>query len=80
MVTGNTVGGVEGNGTVQFLGTFTSLTWTNPQYENWYGFDVGFESVAAVPELSTWAMLIFGFAGLGFMAHRRKSKLALAAI
>jgi outer membrane lipase/esterase len=34
-------------------------------------------SVAAVPELSTWAMLLIGFAGLGFMAYRRKSKLAL---
>jgi hypothetical protein len=28
----------------------------------------------AVPEPSTWAMLILGFAGLGFMACRRKSK------
>jgi PEP-CTERM motif len=27
---------------------------------------------AAVPEPSTWAMLILGFCGLGFMAYRRK--------
>jgi hypothetical protein len=27
-----------------------------------------------VPEPSTWAMLLLGFAGLGFMAYRRKSK------
>jgi probable HAF family extracellular repeat protein len=26
----------------------------------------------AVPELSTWAMLLFGFAGLGFLAYRRR--------
>jgi hypothetical protein len=32
----------------------------------------------AVPEPSTWAMLILGFAGLGFMAYRRKNKMALA--
>jgi probable HAF family extracellular repeat protein len=32
-----------------------------------------------VPEPSTWAMMILGFAGLGFMAHRRKSKPALMA-
>jgi hypothetical protein len=32
--------------------------------------------VAAVPEPSTWAMMILGFAGVGFMAYRRKSKLA----
>jgi outer membrane lipase/esterase len=31
----------------------------------------------AVPEPSTWAMLLLGFAGIGFMAYRRKSKPAL---
>jgi hypothetical protein len=33
----------------------------------------------SVPEPSTWAMMIFGFAGVGFMAYRRKSKTALMA-
>jgi hypothetical protein len=33
----------------------------------------------AVPEPSTWAMLLIGFAGVGFMAYRRKSKPALMA-
>jgi hypothetical protein len=33
-------------------------------------------SVSAVPEPSTWAMMILGFAGVGFMAFRRKSKQA----
>lgn len=32
---------------------------------------------AGVPEPSTWAMMIVGFAGVGFMAYRRKSKPAL---
>jgi PEP-CTERM motif len=36
-------------------------------------------NVAAVPEPSTWAMMILGFAGVGFMAYRRKSKAALMA-
>jgi PEP-CTERM motif len=31
-------------------------------------------NVSAVPEPSTWAMMILGFAGIGFMAYRRKSK------
>jgi Domain of unknown function (DUF4082)/PEP-CTERM motif len=31
-------------------------------------------TVSAVPEPSTWAMMIFGFAGVGFVAYRRKSK------
>jgi hypothetical protein len=30
--------------------------------------------VAAVPEASTWAMMILGFAGVGFLAYRRKDK------
>ena len=29
---------------------------------------------AAVPEASTWAMLLLGFGGIGFMAYRRKAK------
>jgi hypothetical protein len=40
------------------------------------------EGVNAVPEPATWAMMILGFAGVGFMAYRRSRKdqgLALAA-
>jgi PEP-CTERM motif len=33
----------------------------------------------AVPEPSTWAMMILGFAGVGFMAYRRRSSAMLAA-
>jgi len=29
---------------------------------------------AAVPEVSTWAMMILGFMGLGFLGYRRKAK------
>ncbi len=29
---------------------------------------------SAVPEPSTWAMLILGFAGVGFLAYRRRNK------
>lgn len=32
----------------------------------------GVEAIAAIPEPSTWAMLIVGFAGVGFMAYRRR--------
>jgi hypothetical protein len=35
--------------------------------------------VGSVPEPSTWAMMILGFAGVGFMVYRRKSKPALMA-
>ena len=30
--------------------------------------------LSAVPEPSTWAMMILGFFGVGFMAYRRKSQ------
>jgi hypothetical protein len=33
----------------------------------------------AVPEPSTWAMMILGFVGVGFMAYRRKARTALMA-
>jgi PEP-CTERM motif len=36
-------------------------------------------AVGAVPEPSTWAMMILGFAGIGFMAYRQKAKPALIA-
>jgi hypothetical protein len=37
-------------------------------------------NVSAVPEPSTWAMMILGFFGIGFMAYRkRKNGLVLAA-
>jgi PEP-CTERM motif len=34
--------------------------------------------VAAVPEPSTWAMMLLGFCGLGFMAYRKKGALRFA--
>jgi hypothetical protein len=44
-----------------------------------YTIGPGTQITAAVPEPSTWAMMILGFAGVGFMAYRRKSKPALMA-
>jgi hypothetical protein len=38
------------------------------------GYTGGIATVqAAIPEPSTWAMMILGFAGVGFMAYRRRS-------
>jgi hypothetical protein len=52
----------------------TSLTFTD---DNSGGDMFDFISITtgfagAVPEPSTWAMLLIGFAGIGFMAYRRK--------
>jgi hypothetical protein len=38
---------------------------------------VGGGIASAVPEPSTWAMMILGFAGIGFMAYRRRSRTAM---
>jgi hypothetical protein len=45
-------------------------------------FAIGGALAAApsAPEPSTWAMMILGFAGIGLMAYRRKSKPALMAV
>ncbi|SDJ65266.1 MULTISPECIES: PEP-CTERM sorting domain-containing protein [Bradyrhizobium] len=75
VVASNVVSGVEGNGSIEFLGTFNSISWTNPVFENWYGFTVG---VSAVPEASTWMMMILGFAAVGFVTYRRRSGAMLA--
>jgi hypothetical protein len=34
------------------------------------------DPVVGVPEPSTWAMMILGFAGIGFMAYRRRNQTA----
>ena len=36
-------------------------------------------AVSAVPEPSTWAMMILGFAGVGYMAYRRRNQSAMLA-
>jgi hypothetical protein len=36
-------------------------------------FALSGETIAAVPEISTWAMMILGFGGVGFMAYRRRN-------
>ncbi len=41
-----------------------------------YGPAIDNVSVSAVPEPSTWALMLLGFAGLGFFAYRRTKKLA----
>lgn len=38
--------------------------------------DVSITLASAVPELSTWAMMVLGFAGIGFIAYRRRGSVA----
>jgi PEP-CTERM motif len=70
------------SGTDQFNGTtIAGLGLTSGIYTYTFGTGpdadsvvVNIGDVSAVPEPSTWAMMILGFAGIGFMAYRRKTK------
>jgi hypothetical protein len=69
-LSGVTVSGIEGNGSIQFLGTYSSLSWTNPQFEDYYGFNVGVLDV--VPEPSSLVLAIVSLvAGMRRMSRRR---------
>lgn len=64
--------GAEGSGVLQFFGNYSSISWTNPVFENYYLVTVGDEGLASgVPESSTWAMMLLGFAGLGYAGYRK---------
>ena len=55
------------------VGGLVTLTFAGDPNNGAYGPVVGDVTVtAAVPESSTWAMMLLGFCGLGFMAYRRK--------
>lgn len=65
--------GNEIHGILRFSGPITTLFFNDPS-ENWHGIQIGIESVdGAVPEPSTWAMMIAGF-GLMGAALRRKQR------
>lgn len=72
----------SGNGeTVDFSHTadFALLLPSNVSFTSDSGAFLTAGSVGAVPEPSTWTMMILGFCGVGFMAYRRRSSAILAA-
>jgi hypothetical protein len=64
----NIVFGIEGNGVIQFAGTYSSLTWTNPILENDYAFTLGADGV--VPEPASMSLL--ALAALSTLKRRRR--------
>ena len=62
--------------TLTFESTTTGLS-GNGDYPTAFGPALDNVTVTAVPEPSTWVMMLLGFVGVGFVAYRRKSKLNL---
>jgi hypothetical protein len=74
-----------GSGAVFAVGSISSLGFETAYYKDQFGVDATLnvtevaDNISAVPEPSTWAMMLLGFGGVGFMAYRRKYKAALLA-
>ncbi|HLL27669.1 MAG TPA: DUF642 domain-containing protein [Xanthobacteraceae bacterium] len=79
---GSTTGNINW---VVYTGTFVAdSSSTTLRFDNTIGGGSGgvlldAVSVSAVPELSTWAMMLIGFAGMGFVAYWRARKSAAPA-
>jgi hypothetical protein len=75
---GDVLLGREGHGMIQFLGTFSTLSWTVPTPEAWHGFTFGIRTTqdlepGQVPEPASLAL--FGIALLGCVwASKRKAR------
>jgi hypothetical protein len=65
---GETVSGEEGNGAIEFLGTYSSISFTTPQYEDYYAFTVG--SNATAPEPGTLSLIGLGIGALPMLRRR----------
>jgi hypothetical protein len=82
---GTGVTGNEGNGLIELLGVYTSITFTTPDYENYYNFTIGEDQTvtsqlppptpSAVPEPATLSLFGLGLAAIPaarrFISRRR---------
>jgi hypothetical protein len=76
---GDILRGTEGHGTIQFLGTFSTFSWTVPTPESWHGFTFGIRTTEALepgntlPEPASLALVSVALLGC-VVAGRRRSR------
>lgn len=79
-LSGNVLQGAEGHGTIQFIGTFSTFSWTAPIAEDWHGFNFGIRTTErleptppppnGVPLPATLALIGAGLLGLAGWRRR----------
>ena len=78
---GSSIYGTEGNGIVQFVGTYSSITFTTPDYENFYALTFGEDGTltdnpppttppAATPEPATLSLFGMGLTAIPMLRRR----------
>src|SRR5262249_19778170 len=79
---GDILRGTEGHGTIQFIGTFSTFSWTVPTPEYWHGFTFGIRTTEAieptppssVPDATaTLPLLALSLAALAGIRRRRQN-------
>jgi hypothetical protein len=80
VIAGSAISGSIGKWTSQSFAVIATSTTERLQFNavalngcSSCGAEVTNVSVTGVPEVSTWAMMLAGFAGLGFVGYRRKA-------
>ena len=76
-ITSSILTGVEGHGVIQFEGVYSSLTWDVATFENWHGFQIGFEQLESQLPPSNipvpGAVWLFCSGLIGLIGMKRKS-------
>jgi MYXO-CTERM domain-containing protein len=60
----------EPHGTIQFIGAYSTISWTSAAAETWNGFTIGTYGLA--PEPSSWGLALIGAAALPLLRRRKR--------